>query len=134
MRPPWLSGESLYVPVYATGLSLLAMVIHRVAIRVRRTSADAPHALESRSHDDEQSKPSSLEAHDVGLGGLTAVALNTLRAFSCLILLSLSLYSATLLQPVSWISLGFCVTYVSLSPIISPSDDTEGFSGICSRS
>ena len=134
MPPPWLSDESLYVPVYATGLSLLVMAIHRVAVRVRRTSAGAPHALESRSHDDGQSKPSSLRDHIAGLGGLTAAALNALRVFSCLALLSMSLYSVTLSQPVSLIGLGLCVTYVSSSPLISSPDDTEGLPGLCSCS
>ena len=126
MPPPWLSDESLYVPVYAASLSVFAMAIHRIAIRARRTSADAPHAG--------RIKPSSLKDCIVGLGGLTAAILNALRVVFCLTLLSLSLYSATLSQPLSWISIGFCATYVSLSPIISPSDDTEGLSDLCSRS
>ncbi|EKM60767.1 uncharacterized protein PHACADRAFT_133526 [Phanerochaete carnosa HHB-10118-sp] len=121
--PPQFSGRSLYVPVCAAGFSLLVFATQLVIHRARKKSSHVP---DGRAHDAERSVSSSLKNYVAGTGGPTAAVLNGLRVLSCLVLLCLSVYSATLSESPSWVALGFCTTYtyatiLSLTSLAVPS-------------
>ncbi|GJE87807.1 multidrug resistance-associated ABC transporter [Phanerochaete sordida] len=110
---PWRSNESLYIPVCAACLSLVSSVVRLVVHTGHKKTIGHSRVLDGISN--HERRASSFGSYVAGLGGQTAVVLNMTRALSCLALLSLSIYSATVSQASSLLALSLCATYIYIA-------------------